>query len=162
MINMKGTVMHHKLDTDKVVRFYEQEFYVLSNFSSFRVLFNGEDFDTAEHCYHFQKFLPIKHSNIRGAILNARSAHDAFKIAQDNKEFQRSEWNDVKFDVMLNILRAKASQHEYVSRKLLETGDRELIEDSWRDDIYGWGPNKDGLNMLGKLWMQVRAELRDV
>lgn len=160
MINMKGTVMHHKLDTDKVVRFYEQEFYVLSNFSSFRVNYCMEDFDTAEHCYHYQKFDAFKHPDILNSIMKARSAHDAFKIAQKNKEFVRADWEDVKFRIMLDILRHKVSQHEYVYRKLLETGDRELIEDSWRDDIYGWGPNKDGLNMLGKLWMQVRAEIR--
>ena len=39
------------------------------------------------------------------------------------------------------------------------TGDRTLIENSWRDDFWGWGPNRDGQNMLGKLWMEVRAEL---
>ncbi len=62
--------------------------------------------------------------------------------------------------VMKDILRAKVEQHEYVRRKLLETGDRELIEDSWRDDYWGWGPNKDGKNMLGRLWMEIRDEIR--
>jgi predicted NAD-dependent protein-ADP-ribosyltransferase YbiA (DUF1768 family) len=61
---------------------------------------------------------------------------------------------------MSNILRLKLAQHEYVRRKLLATGDRDLIEDSWRDDFWGWGPNRDGQNMLGKLWMEIRAELR--
>lgn len=28
----------------------------------------------------------------------------------------------------------------------------------WRQDMEG--PNRDGQNMLGKLWMEVRAELR--
>ncbi len=60
---------------------------------------------------------------------------------------------------MRDILRAKAEQHEYVRRKLLATGDRELVEDSWRDDFWGWGPDRNGQNMLGKLWMEVRAEL---
>jgi ribA/ribD-fused uncharacterized protein len=66
----------------------------------------------------------------------------------------------VKVDIMRDILRAKVAQHEYVRRKLLATGERELIEDSWRDDFWGWGPNRDGQNMLGKLWMEIRAELR--
>jgi hypothetical protein len=39
-------------------------------------------------------------------------------------------------------------------------GDRELIEDSWRDDFWGWGPHRNGKNMLGKLWMEIRSELR--
>ena len=44
-------------------------------------------------------------------------------------------------------------------RKLLATGDRELIENSWRDNFWGWGPNRDGKNQLGKLWMEIRSEL---
>jgi predicted NAD-dependent protein-ADP-ribosyltransferase YbiA (DUF1768 family) len=61
---------------------------------------------------------------------------------------------------MRHILRLKVAQHEYVKRKLLETGNRRLIEDSWRDDYWGWGPNKDGQNVLGKLWMELREELK--
>ncbi len=61
---------------------------------------------------------------------------------------------------MRDILRAKVSQHPYVRKKLLDTGNRELIEDSWRDDFWGIGPDKNGQNILGKLWMQVREEIR--
>jgi predicted NAD-dependent protein-ADP-ribosyltransferase YbiA (DUF1768 family) len=61
---------------------------------------------------------------------------------------------------MRDIIRAKVNQHEYVKRKLMATGQRVLIENSWRDNFWGWGPNKDGQNMLGKLWMEIRAELR--
>jgi ribA/ribD-fused uncharacterized protein len=90
----------------------------------------------------------------------AISAHDAFKIAQRHKASVRSDWHDIKVNIMRLIIRAKTEQHPYVRRKLLATGDRELIEDSWRDDFWGWGPNRDGQNMLGKLWMELRAELR--
>ncbi len=61
---------------------------------------------------------------------------------------------------MFNIISAKVAQHKYVYKKLLETGNREIIEDSWRDDYWGWGPNKDGKNMLGKLWMKLRYKLQ--
>ncbi len=60
---------------------------------------------------------------------------------------------------MENILRAKIAQHPYVKKKLLDTGTRELVENSWRDDVWGWGPNKDGQNLLGKLWMKIRKDL---
>lgn len=150
--------MTHKLDTDKQVFFYEQEFYVLSNFSAFNLSWKNLRFDTAEHAYHWEKFPDAP--NVRLGIELARSAHEAFQLAQANKNRRRLDWDDVKVDIMLNILHAKADQHEYVRRKLLETGDRELVEDSWRDDYWGWGPNRDGQNMLGKLWMQVRGNLR--
>ncbi len=152
-----------KPDTDTQVFFYEQDFYVLSNFSAFRLKWCGHDFDTSEHAYHFEKFWQEGYGNgwpIALDIKAAPSAHEAFKIAERNKHRRRHGWDDVKVDIMRCILRAKANQHEYVRRKLLATGDRQLIEDSWRDDFWGWGADRNGLNMLGKLWMEVRAELR--
>lgn len=155
--------MNHKLDTDEQVFFYEQDFYVLSNFSAFAVEWSGLMFPTSEHLYHWLRFTLSETpgaQSIAAAVKNARSAHDAFKIAQENKPQQVADWDERKVGFMARIIRAKADQHEYVRRKLLATGDRELIEDSWRDDYWGWGENRDGQNMLGKLWMAVRADLR--
>lgn len=146
------------LDTDTRVFFYEQEFYVLSNFSSFRLFWKNQDFDTSEHAYHWEKFHGC--GGAQKAILNTRSAHEAFKMAQTFRNARREDWDNVKVDVMRGLLWAKVRQHEYVHHKLLETGDRELIEDSWRDDFWGWGPNHDGENMLGRLWMEIREVLR--
>lgn len=148
---------NHKLDTDTQVFFYEQDFYVLSNFSSFRVLWRGIDFDTSEAAYHWEKFPDNK--GIQRAIRLARSGHEAFKMAEKFSSEKRPDWDEIKFDVMRDILLAKVHQHEYVRRKLLATGNRELIEDSWRDSIWGWGPDKKGQNMLGKIWMSIRDEL---
>lgn len=155
------------LDTAGRVRFYEHDFYVLSNFSAFTLFWRGLRFDTSEAAYHFEKFNDAEGAladvrAIRHNILIAPSAHEAFKIAERNRAHRRPDWDDVKVGIMLDILRAKAAQHEYVRRKLLATGDRELVEDSWRDDFWGWGPNRDGKNMLGRLWMQVRSELRGI
>lgn len=154
-----------KPDNTDQVFFYEQDFYVLSNFSAFRLRWEWCDFDTSEAAYHWEKFGGDDEKRadlraIRTNIMRARSAHDAFKIAEQNRAHRRTDWDEIKVDVMRGILRAKADQHEYVRRKLLATGDRQLIEDSWRDDFWGWGPNRSGQNMLGKLWMEIRAELR--
>lgn len=148
-----------KPDTDTQVFFYEQDFYVLSNFSAFTLIWKGLRFDTSEAAYHWEKFEDTDLS-VCVKIRTAPSAHEAFKIAAAHKDLRRRDWDEVKVETMRDILRAKVVQHEYVRRKLLATGDRELIEDSWRDDFWGWGPNRDGQNMLGKLWMEIRAELR--
>lgn len=148
----------NKLDTPEQVRFYENDFYPLSNFSAFTLIWAGHRFDTSEAAYHFAKF--PDHPALQGAIRDARSAHDAFKLAERHKDKCREDWAAVKRDVMREIIWAKANQHEYVRRKLLATGDRELVEDSWRDDYWGWGPNRDGRNWLGRLWMELRDELR--
>ena len=142
----------------KQILFYEREFYVLSNFSAFKLNWHGIVFDTAEHAYHWTRF-PVN-SPEQHIIRESASAHDAFRFAQENKRQQVSNWDAVKVGVMRNILRAKSEQHEYVRRKLLETGERELIEDSWRDDFWGWGPSRDGNNMLGKLWTEIRTALK--
>jgi ribA/ribD-fused uncharacterized protein len=152
--------MNHGLDTDERVCFYEQDFYVLSNFSAFTLHWHGARFDTAEVAYHWEKF-PGTHneldkyqeSQIARRIRVADSAHEAFKIAEVNRSLRRSDWDGIKVDIMRQILRAKVDQHEYVRRKLLATGNRELVENSWRDSFWGWGPNEDGQNMLGKLWI---------
>ncbi|HSV48395.1 MAG TPA: NADAR family protein, partial [Ramlibacter sp.] len=157
-----------KPDTETHVFFYEQDFYVLSNFSAFQIEWPVDGpagypsramFDTSEQLYHWLKFCDTS-PTIANAIFRSRSAHDAFKLAEQHKADRRPDWDVVKVPTMKRILRAKADQHEYVRRKLLATGDRELIEDSWRDDFWGWGPNCDGENMLGRLWMEVRNELR--
>ena len=159
----------HKLDTQDSVYFYEQDFYVLSNFSAFTVHRHGIRFDTAEHAYHWEKFnypaFSDKHEEnlraVREAIRLAPSAHEAYKRAQDYKEYQDAAWYDNREAVMREILIDKINQHEYVKRKLLDTGYRELIEDSWRDDFWGWGPNKDGQNKLGKIWVSIRDDIRE-
>lgn len=157
------TIECHGLDTPERVCFYEQDFYVLSNFSAFRVEWEGLTFDTSEAAYHWEKFAIEGDEaaiDIARQVYDAPSAHEAFKIAERNRSLRRPDWDEVKVEIMHGILRAKVDQHEYVRRKLLATGDRELVENSWRDDFWGWGPNRDGQNMLGKLWMQVRSELR--
>ena len=118
----------------------------------------GLDFDTAEAAYHWSKF--PDDPALCHRILLARSAHEAFKLAEANRAATRPDWADVRVSVMEDILREKTLQHEYVRRKLLETGDRELVEDSWRDSFWGWGPDRAGENQLGKAWMRIRERLR--
>jgi ribA/ribD-fused uncharacterized protein len=71
------------------------------------------------------------------------------------------EWLSLRVQTMREILCAKVQQHEYVKRKLLETGDRVLVEDSWRDGFWGWGKDRRGTNRLGQLWMEIRTELQN-
>jgi ribA/ribD-fused uncharacterized protein len=138
------------------VFFYEHEFYVFSNFSSFMLEWKGKLWPTSEHAYHSEKF---EDESMKEEIRNARSAHAALKYAEANKDKRKENWDEIKLQVMKEILHAKVEQHPYVLKKLLESGDRELIEDSWRDSYWGWGPDKDGENHLGKLWMEVRKEV---
>ena len=144
------------MENSEKIFFYEREFYPLSNFSSFMLEWKGVLYITSEHAYHTEKF---NDPEIIEKIKNARSAHDAFKIAKEYEDKVRPDWSNIRVAVMEEIIRAKVAQHPYVKKKLLETGDKEIVEDSWRDDFWGWGPNKDGQNQLGKIWMKIRDSL---
>lgn len=139
------------------VFFYEREFYVFSNFSSFMLEWKGLMFQTSEHAYHWEKF--VGKPEIQQRIISARSAHDSLKIAHEYKDQYLPNCDDIKLGVMTDICRAKIQQHPYVMKKLMQTGTRLIVEDSWRDDYWGWGPNQDGNNHLGKIWMKLRDEI---
>lgn len=147
----------HGQDTATHIFFYEHDYYVFSSFSAFAIEWKGRFYPTAEHAYHSQKF---ENDALKELIRNARSAHDALKLAHANRDQYRADWDNVKLGVMKEILRIKAMQHPYVMKKLLESSERVLVEDSWRDSYWGWGPNKDGENHLGKLWMELREEFK--
>ena len=148
------------LHTDEKILLCEQEFYALSNFSAFQIVWEGRNFPTSEHAYQWEKF---HHCNVNSTperwtiqdrILEAPSAHEALKIAEDNYSLRDSDWMNRRVQTMAQILRDKVAQHEYVKRKLLETGDREIVMNSWEED-------EKTLNTLGKLWMEIRREIKD-
>ena len=60
---------------------------------------------------------------------------------------------------MLSIVRAKF-ENAYLRRRLIATGDAELMEgNDWGDRFWGVCRGK-GENRLGKILMKVRAEIR--
>jgi len=148
-----------QLVTDgSIVGFYEREFYMFSNFSSFQVEWRDYLWPTSEHAYQAARFMDCR-EDLVDAIKTAKSAHDAYKIAQANKISQRKNWNDDKVDVMYSICRAKLQQHAYIQSHLRETLDERLVEDSPKDSFWGWGSDRKGRNELGKVWMRLRGEL---
>ena len=72
----------------------------------------------------------------------------------------RKDWNDIKVPRMRACLLAKFTQHEDLRRKLIDTGDATLVEESKSDAFWGVGKKGTGKNMLGVLLCQLRAELR--
>ncbi len=70
----------------KIVGFYEREFYVFSNFSSFQVEWRGRLWPTSEHAYQAAHFFDTAPKLVE-EIYTARSAHDAFKIAKAKQKY---------------------------------------------------------------------------
>lgn len=137
------------------IGFYEREFYPLSNFSSFQVEWRGWLWSTSEHAYQAAHFFDTAPELVE-EIYHARSAHVAYTLAKANADKAPEYWVDMKVEVMEDICWHKLQQHEYVQRKLLQTGYRQLVEDSPKDPFWGWGENRDGRNELGNVWMRLR------
>lgn len=129
-----------------------------SNFSSYEVDIWGKKFKTSEHAYQYKKF---EHdTEVKERIFDAPSAYDSKMLSIEFKDRQQPDWGAKKVAVMEEILHAKLAQHPHIRKKLLETGDREIIEDSKDDYFWGWGADHTGQNIHGKLWMKFREEIQ--
>ncbi len=143
---------------DEVIGFYPREFYPLDNFSSFKVKVNGYLYSSLEEAFQSMLFLP-DHKEISEQIKNSYSAHEAQKIMHENINKVKYS-NKEKLVLMEKLLRLKIEQNPYVLKKLLETKNYTIMEDSPKDNYWGCGINREGENNLGKLWMKLREEYK--
>jgi len=138
---------------------FDGEYEFLSNFYQFYFEWKGVRWNTSEHAYQAVKTTTGKEFEY---VKNSRSPGEA---KRRGKEIQRrSDWEQVKEEVMLDILRSKFAPSSRLSSRLLATGDAELIEgNSWHDKTWGVCNCSKcggrGRNLLGKILMKIRAEL---
>lgn len=138
------------------IPYYEHSYFALSNFSAHTISFKGESYSTCEHAFHVQKF---DDEIIRNEIKATRSPVEAFILGRKYKEKRRPDWDQIKLNVMYEILLEKVKQHSDVKECLLATGDEEIVEDS-EGKFWGNGLDGSGENQCGKVWMKVRDEIR--
>lgn len=111
---------------------------------------------TNEHLYQAMKTSDWRQQIV---VLSASSPGEAKKLGR--LVTLRPDWEEIKDDVMLELLRLKFSKGKKERHWLQDTRDAELTEGNTWGDRY-WGKvNGQGKNMLGKLLMQVRQEIRD-
>jgi ribA/ribD-fused uncharacterized protein len=84
----------------------------------------------------------------------------AARMGRDRNRPCRVDWEKVKDDVMREAVRAKFLQHADLRATLLATGDAQIVEHTKNDSYWGDGGDGSGKNMLGRILMEVRAELR--
>ena len=72
----------------------------------------------------------------------------------------REDWNEVKDDIMRRAVLRKFESNADIREILLNTGNEELIEQTTDDYYWGCGTDGTGKNMLGKILMEVREQLR--
>lgn len=70
----------------------------------------------------------------------------------------RSDWDNIKIDVMYRALKCKFSMYPHLKSMLLSTAGSVLVEASPHDLFWGGGREGEGLNYLGRLLMKLRSE----
>lgn len=132
---------------------FKNEYRFLSNFYKSPLVYKGKEYPTVEHAFQCAKTFDEAEQE------KLRSYASPVIVKRAGKKVKlRPDWEDVKIDIMYEILKIKFSDPELKSL-LLSTGNEILVEgNTWGDTF--WGKCKgEGKNILGKLLMKVRSEL---
>lgn len=141
------------------IRFYNirDPYGYMSNFAHYPIQLRAKRWPTSEHFFQAQKFAGTAHEE---RIRLATTPMEAARIGRDRSLPLRTDWENVKDDMMREAVRAKFFQHQELGAQLVATGDEELVEATTDDLYWGAGTNGKGKNMLGTILMEIRAELR--
>lgn len=124
----------------------------LSNFYPVQVKLDDQVYPSVENAYQASKTLILSDR----ILFLTCTASEAKKLGK--KLFLRSDWDEVKIPIMHDLCSQKFSQ-EYFKSKLLATGNIEIIEGNYWNDIF-WGVCEGvGENHLGKIIMQIRSKI---
>lgn len=141
--------------TQSVIGPFRGEYAFLSNYHPAPVVFEGILYPTVEHAYQAAKTLDQEE---RRRIANLPTPGQAKRAGR--RVQLRPDWENVKIDVMTQLLRRKFTCYPDLGEKLLATGDLPIVEINWWNDTF-WGVcGGRGENNLGKLLMAIREELR--
>jgi len=146
--------------TNTPVYFYHQNkpFCEFSNFYSAPIELDGYTWPTTEHYFQAQKF--ISDETHFQNVLKLATPREAFNYVRTYKSSVRSDWADVKDDIMFKACMAKFQQHPQLKELLLSTNDRTLVEHTTNDSYWGDGGDGTGRNQLGITLMKVRDYLQ--
>lgn len=151
------------------------DYAFLSNFSRAAVEYESVTYPSLEHAYQAAKFVsPTYRERIRAATKEKTGEPDPGLAKRlGHGPGMRTDWDVVKIDIMWELLCTKFEAGSELADRLLSTGYAHLIEgNKWHDNFWGVcycprcaranPPLGQGRNVLGKLLMGRRQQLRDV
>jgi predicted phosphodiesterase len=130
----------------------------------FNALDKNPEFKTSEAAYHSARFWPMSKQWSKCDVNSVYDESRIFKRYYGESAFPAG--NDNVIELMKSVLRVKFQQHHF-TQKLVNTGDRYLIEVNSPDNGDNRWANRctgdnlqDGGNWLGRCLMDVRSELK--
>ena len=137
----------------KEIKGFFGEYRFLSNFWPCQIVYKGFTFQSSEALFMAHKSGLEEDFEKFSKFIKPGDAKRAGKQVQ-----LRSDWDQIKFDVMEKVLRLKFEQNPDLMEKLLATGDTYLEETNhWKDLCWGVCEGL-GENNLGKLLMRLREK----
>lgn len=161
--------LRERLRPEKAILFYDKNgpYYEFTNFypASFKASVKKGGplytWPTSEHYFQARKFAHLNRPDIIQHIASLPTSRAAFEFAKspENKKFIHPNWHQGESErAMLDALSGKFNQNSALKQKLLDTREKELIENSPVDPHWGVGLDGTGHNKLGKLLMHLREE----
>jgi ribA/ribD-fused uncharacterized protein len=155
-------------ETDTHIYFWGS---IFSNWEPCKIIYDNLLFKSSEHLFMWLKamyFSDIKTANL---ILKTNSPSEAKRLGRLINDFDEILWEKKREDVMYIACFEKFNQNQDLKNTLLQTKDKILVEASPYDCCYGIGLKWDddlvldeknwlGLNLLGKILMKIRNDLR--
>ena len=145
----------------------------LSNFYPAKMKFAGIDFHTSEQLFMFLKAKYFEDHEMADMIATrGQDPKDAKRFGRKVVGFDNEVWEGAREDMMYIACQRKFMDEDLL-KQLLATEEKVLVEGSPFDKIWGVGlvydgetildeKNWDGLNLLGKVLMRVRTDIRDI
>lgn len=130
--------------------------FFLSNFYKASFTINGLLYRTSEHYYQSKKATDsVVEEKLRILATPRLVANEGRTIT-----CLRSDWEEVKEQIMMEAITAKFTQNNDLKLSLLATKDAILIENSPYDSYWGIGRDEKGKNRLGVLLMELREKFK--
>lgn len=135
----------------KIIDKFEGNYHFLSNFYNAPITYENITYKNNEAAFQAQKELS---RSIEFEHLPPNKAKSLGRRVN-----LRKDWNEIKIQVMYELVLAKFTQNTNLQDKLIETDNAKLIEGNWWNDTF-WGVcNGKGRNELGTILEKVRSEL---
>ena len=124
-----------------------------TNYSTHTVYIDSiGEFPTAEAAFQAHKCLT--NSDYVKSQINAKTPLVSRYLG--TKITDSTDWNNMKIEIMENIIQLKFEQHEDFRTNLLNTGLRPIVEHSKDDSFWGDGIDGKGQNIMGKILTNIR------
>ncbi len=129
-----------------------------SRFGLKSFLLDEQVWQTAEHYYQSMKF---EDQDYKDKIRCAQTPELAKKLGKPWFKRKRKDWSKIQTTVMTRALYTQCKSYDEIAEALLDTGDKQIIENSQFDYFWGCGRDSRGHNHYGKVLMNIRTKLQD-